>query len=216
MHIFHAVHCASRNYTCKTNILCLTWDTPSELFMQSFRRGRVSIILRCFRSAFPHKSRLPLRPLSWRDFGSFTINFRSPPSSHTYCRSAFSQLSGENAGKSPQTLNSGKGKAHKHKHQQIFPVTARVGGVSPDRVATGLPTGGQGSKVCVLCAEPKEHKHFRPGTRPGGSVTVVTEKLFMCQMFMCLFRPLLISKSRVSHLVVGFRLWWFASPDGFG
>ena len=32
----------------------------------------------------------------------------------------------------------------------------------------GLPTGGQGSKVCVLCAEPKEHKRFRPGTRPGG------------------------------------------------
>ena len=29
-----------------------------------------------------------------------------------------------------------------------------------------------------------------PGTRPGGSVTGVTEKLFMCQMFMCLFRPL--------------------------
>ena len=32
----------------------------------------------------------------------------------------------------------------------------------------GLPTGGQGSKVYVLCAEPKEHKRFRPGTRPGG------------------------------------------------
>ena len=28
------------------------------------------------------------------------------------------------------------------------------------------------------------------GSRPGGSVTGVTEKLFMCQMFMCLFRPL--------------------------
>ena len=67
---------------------------------------------------------------------------------------------------------------------------------SPDRVARGLPTGGQGSKVYVLCAEPKEHKHFRPGTRPGGSgtrpggsVTGVTEELLMCQMFMCLFRP---------------------------
>ena len=85
---------------------------------------------------------------------------------------------------------SGKEKAHKHK--QIFLVTA-----SPDWVARGLPTGGQGSKVYVLCAEPNEHKHFRPGTRPGGSgarpggsVTGVTEKLFMCQMFMCLFRPL--------------------------
>ena len=49
-------------------------------------------------------------------------------------------------------------------------MTARVGGGSPDRVARGLPTGGQGSEVYVLCAEPKEHKHFRPGTRPGGSV----------------------------------------------
>ena len=53
---------------------------------------------------------------------------------------------------------SGKEKAHKHK--QIFPVTARVGGMSPDRVARGLPTGGQGSKVYVLCAEPKEHNIF--------------------------------------------------------
>ena len=50
-------------------------------------------------------------------------------------------------------------------------MTARVGEGSPDRVARGLPTGGQGSKVYVLCAEPKEHKHFRPGTRPGGSGT---------------------------------------------
>ena len=69
-------------------------------------------------------------------------------------------------------------------------MTARVGGGSPDRVARGLPTGGQGSKVYVLCAEPKEDKHFRPGTRPGGSVTRVTKKMFMCQMFMCFFRPL--------------------------
>ena len=42
------------------------------------------------------------------------------------------------------------------------------GGGSPDRVARGLPTGGQGSKVYVLCAEPKEHKQIRQGTRPGG------------------------------------------------
>ena len=74
-------------------------------------------------------------------------------------------------------------------------------------MARGLPTGGQGSKVYVLCAEPKEHKHFRPGTRPGGSgtrpggsgarpggsgarpggsVTGVTEKLFMCKC-LCAF-----------------------------
>ena len=97
-------------------------------------------------------------------------------------------------------LLSVKEKAHKHK--QNFPVTARVGGGgSPDRVARRLPTGGQGSKAYVLCAEPKEHEHFRPGTRPGGlgtwpggSVTGVTEKLFMCQMFMCLFRPLYSGK----------------------
>ena len=47
-------------------------------------------------------------------------------------------------------------------------MTARVGGGSPDRVGGVLPTGGQGSKVYVLCVEPKEHKHFRLGTRPGG------------------------------------------------
>ena len=63
-------------------------------------------------------------------------------------------------------------------------------GGSPDRVARGLPTGGQGSKVYVLFAEPKEHQHLGSGARPGGSVTGVTEKLFMCQMFMCLFQPL--------------------------
>ena len=58
-------------------------------------------------------------------------------------------------------------------------------------MARGLPTGGQGSKVYVLCAEPKEHKHFRPGTRPGGSGTRPGGSVTgMCQMFMCLFRPL--------------------------
>ena len=30
----------------------------------------------------------------------------------------------------------------------------------------------------------------RLGTRPGGSVTGVTEKIFMCQMFICVFWPL--------------------------
>ena len=43
----------------------------------------------------------------------------------------------------------------------------RGGGVSRPG-GGGLPTGGQGSKVYVLCAEPKEHKRFRPGSRPGG------------------------------------------------
>ena len=51
--------------------------------------------------------------------------------------------------------------------------------------------GGQGSNVHVLCAEPKEHKHFRPGTRPG-SVTGVTEKSFMGQIFIGLFWPQIV------------------------
>ena len=89
-----------------------------------------------------------------------------------------------------------------------------MGGGSPDRVARGLPTGGQGSKVYVLCAEPKEHKHFRPGTRPGGSgtrpggsVTGVTEKLFMFQIFMCLFRPLFSSLAIEVHAQDWCFLW---------
>ena len=35
-------------------------------------------------------------------------------------------------------------------------------------MARGLLTGDQGSKVYVLCAEPKEHKHFRRGYPAGG------------------------------------------------
>ena len=51
---------------------------------------------------------------------------------------------------------SGKEKAHKHK--QIFAVTARAGGGLPTGWGGGLPTkngAAQGSKVYVLCAEPK-------------------------------------------------------------
>ena len=84
---------------------------------------------------------------------------------------------------SSRFLSQLSGKAEAHKHKQIFPVTARVG-------VGGLPTGWGGSKVYVLCTEPKEYNHLGSDTRPGGSVTGVTEKLFMCQMFMCLFRPL--------------------------
>ena len=51
-----------------------------------------------------------------------------------------------------------------------------VGG-PPDRVARGQR---------FMC---KEHKHFCPGVRPGGSVTGVTKSLFMCQMFMCHLAP---------------------------
>ena len=62
---------------------------------------------------------------------------------------------------------SGKEKAHKHK--QIFPVTAQAGG-------GGLPTGwggvsrpvARGQKFMCCVWNPREHKRFRPGTRPGG------------------------------------------------
>ena len=87
-----------------------------------------------------------------------------------------------------QGAPSGKEKAHKHK--QLFPVTARVGGGGSQPGGQGSPDRWQGVKSYVLCAEPKEHKRFCPGTRPGGSgtrpggsVTRATEKLFMCQMF---------------------------------
>ena len=62
--------------------------------------------------------------------------------------------------------------------------------------------GGQGSSVYVLCAEPKEHQHFCSDARPVGSVTGVTKKLFMCQMFTCLFWPLIHKNTR----------WNFFSP----
>ena len=75
----------------------------------------------------------------------------------------------------------------RHINIKTFSGDCPGGGGSPDPVSRDLPTGGQRSKVHVLCAEPKEHKHFRPGTRPGGSgtrpggsETEVTEKLFMC------------------------------------
>ena len=48
-----------------------------------------------------------------------------------------------------------------HKQKQFFTVTARVAG------GLSRPVSHR-SNVYVLCAEPKEHKHFRPGTRPGG------------------------------------------------
>ena len=73
------------------------------------------------------------------------------------------------------------------------------GGGSPDRVGGGaFRPVARGSKVYVLCVRnPRNINVFirvpgreESGSRPGGSVTGVTEKLFMCQMFMCLFRPL--------------------------
>ena len=77
---------------------------------------------------------------------------------------------------------SGKEKAHKHKQFCLVIAWVRGGGSRP---------GGQGSNVYVLCAEPKEHKHFCPGTRPEGSVTGVTKKLIMCQMFITVYVPFL-------------------------
>ena len=62
-----------------------------------------------------------------------------------------------------QSLNT-----HRGGHEACLEKVEQQRGGSPDRVARGLPTGGQGSRVYVLRAEPKEYKHFRPGTRPGG------------------------------------------------
>ena len=43
-----------------------------------------------------------------------------------------------------------------------------LGGVSrPGGGGVSRPVA-RGQQVYVLCAEPKEHKRFRPGTRPGG------------------------------------------------
>ena len=70
-----------------------------------------------------------------------------------------------------------------HKHNQFCPVSAWVrGGVSW--------LGGQGSNAYVRCADPTDHEHFGLGTWLGESVTRVTEKLSMCQLFMCLFWPI--------------------------
>ena len=66
--------------------------------------------------------------------------------------------------------------------KQVCPVIAWVRG-------GGLPTGWPGFK-CLFCARGTQGKHCRPGTWLEGSVTGVTEKLFMCQMFMCLLWPL--------------------------
>ena len=91
---------------------------------------------------------------------------------------------------------SGKEKAHKHK--QISPVTARAGGGSPDRAGRGVSRPvARGQKFMCCARNPRNINVFvrvpgreESGSRPGGSVTGVTEKLFICQMFMCLFRPL--------------------------
>ena len=91
---------------------------------------------------------------------------------------------------------SGKEKAHKH--EQIFPVTARPGGGSsrPGGGGVSRPVA-RGQKFMCCVRNPRNINVFvrvpgreESGPWPAGSVTGVTEKLFMCQMFMSLFRPL--------------------------
>ena len=109
---------------------------------------------------------------------------------------------------------SGKGKEHKHK--QIIPVTARGGG-SPDRRGGGVSrpvARGQKFMCCarninVLVRVPGREES---GARPGGSVTGVTEKLFMCQMFMCLFRPLLPIGGPVDEGKLKYDTWYLRKP----
>ena len=81
--------------------------------------------------------------------------------------------------------SSGKKKAHKHK--SFWPVTPLVTGGSPDREASE-------SKFYVLSSEPKEHKSFCPGTRPGGPVTGATGNNLMCKSFMCLAAPYICTR----------------------
>ena len=120
---------------------------------------------------------------------------------------------------------SGKEKAHKHK--QIFPVTARAG--APDRVGGGVSRPvARGQKFMCCVRNPRNINVFvrvpgreESGSRPGGSVTGVTEKLFMCQMFMCFFRPLTFAgdtrPSRgLSEILCGFFLCAFSCSLLFG
>ena len=90
-------------------------------------------------------------------------------------------------------------------------MTARTrgGGLLADRVGGGgLPTGGQGSKFMWCVRNPRNINVFdrvpgreESGSRPGGSVTGVTEKLFMCQMFMSNYVPFPAPKKEV-HTVL--------------
>ena len=65
-------------------------------------------------------------------------------------------------------------------------VRLRFGGGTV-RVVPVFGSGGNSFSEKVPFSYNRVHNHFRPGTRPRGSVTGFTEKLFMCQMFMCLF-----------------------------
>ena len=73
-----------------------------------------------------------------------------------------------------RTLNSGQEKAHKHK--QIFPVTARAGGWSPDLVGGGVSRPvARGQKFMCCVQNPRNINVFvrvpgreDSGSRPGG------------------------------------------------
>ena len=100
------------------------------------------------------------------------------------------------SGPSPEKVGKESGKEKAHKHKQVCPVTAWVrGGGSTDRVV-------RGQTFMCLCAESKEHKHFRPGSRPGGSVTGVTSKLCMCQMFLGCPKGVVIGLNRTSYCIL--------------
>ena len=74
-------------------------------------------------------------------------------------------------------------------------MTAQAGGGSPDRVGGGVSRPvARGQKFMCCVRNPRNINVFvrvpgweESGSRPGGSVTGVTGKLFMCQMFMCLY-----------------------------
>ena len=108
----------------------------------------------------------------------------------------------------PQTRKKKNRSQERKRHINInkfFPVTARVGGGLPTVWGGVSRTVARGQKFMCGVRNPRNIDVFvrvpgreKSGSRPGGSVTGVTEKLFMCQMFMCLFRPL----RRVSTVVV--------------
>ena len=101
-------------------------------------------------------------------------------------------------------------------------MTAQAGGGSPDRVGGGgvfRPVAG-GQKFMCCVRNPRNINVFvrvpgreDSGSRPGGSVTGVTEKLFMCQMFMCLFRPLSQRARGLKKFDRGLRDWKFRAID---
>ena len=90
-----------------------------------------------------------------------------------------------------------------------------------------LPTGwsgvsrpvARGQKFMCCARNPRNTNIFvrvpgreESGTRP---VTGVTEKLFMCQMFMCLFRPLISGKGKHINKFAGLSRDWVGAKKLF-